>query len=78
MSILPHLNANLLLTEAENEEMQLINIPEHDRVIKLVTILAKKGEDGFHRFLAALEKASDHLMHSTIAETLKQSLANCK
>lgn len=78
MSVLPHLNAHLLLTEAENDEMQLRNVLEHDRIMKLVTILAKKGEDGFHRFLAALEKASDHLMHGTIAETLKQSLSRCK
>ena len=77
MSILPHLNALSLLTEAENEEMQL-RVPEYDKIVKLVTILAKKGEEGFHRFLAALERASDHLTHSVIAETLKQSLRRCE
>ena len=78
MSILPHLNACSLLTEAENDEMRLRDVPEHDKIGKLVGILVRKGEEGFHKFIAALERASDHLTHKTIAETLKQSLKKCK
>lgn len=73
MSILPHLNAHLLLTNAENDEMQMTRVPERERIIKFLTALEKKGEDGFHQFLAALEEASDHLPHCEIAEKLKRS-----
>ena len=76
MSILPHLNANSLLTEAENQEMQLPSKTESDKIMSLVTILVKKGEEGFHRFLAALEAASDHPTHKTIAEALTSSLTS--
>ena len=78
MSILPHLNANFLLTETENQEMLLTGVTENDKVTRLVSILVKKGEEGFHRFLAALEAASDHPTHKTIAEALKSSLTSCK
>lgn len=78
MSILPYLNAHSLLTDAENEEMLLKTTPEQDRIMALLKALQKKGEEGFHRFLAALEEASDHLTHRSIAERLKQSLSSCK
>ena len=76
MSILPHLNANSLLTEAENQEMLLTGVTENDKIMRLVSILVKKGEEGFHRFLAALEAASDHPTHKTIAEALISSLTS--
>ena len=75
LSILPRLNAHSLLTMAENEEMEL-RAPEREKIMKLVTILAKKGEEGFHRFIAALEEASDHLTHSSLASALKQYLTD--
>ncbi|CAI8051083.1 NACHT, LRR and PYD domains-containing protein 12 [Geodia barretti] len=76
MSILPHLNVNSLLTEAENQEMLLIGLTESEKIMRLVTIIGRKGEDGFHRFLAALEAAADHPTHKTIAEALERSLQN--
>ncbi|CAI8051085.1 NACHT, LRR and PYD domains-containing protein 12 [Geodia barretti] len=77
MSILPHLNGNSLLTEAENQEMLLIGLTESEKIMRLVAIIGRKGEDGFHRFLAALEAAAaDHPTHKTIAEALERSLQN--
>ena len=79
MSILPHLNGNSLLTEAENQKMLLIGLTESEKIMRLVTIIGRKGEDGFHRFLAALEAAAaDHPTHKTIAEALERSLQNRK
>ena len=71
MSLLPHLNSQQLLSDADNEEMTLGQVPEHDRIIRLLSILQKKGESGFHKFLTALEQASDHTPHHDIAEKLK-------
>ena len=79
MSILPHLNVNSLLTEAENQKMLLIGLTESEKIMRLVTIIGRKGEDGFHRFLAALEAAAaDHPTHKTIAEALERALQNRK
>ena len=78
MSILPHLNVNSLLTEAENQKMLLIGLTESEKIMRLVTIIGRKGEGGFHRFLAALEAAEDHPTHKTIAEALESSLQNRK
>ena len=71
MSLLPHLNAQQLLSDAENEELQLRQVPEHDRIIRLLTILQKKGESDFQNFLTALKQASDHTPHHDVVEKLK-------
>lgn len=73
MSILPHLNAHLLLTDAENEEMQMKTVPEREKIIKFLTALEKKGEEGFRKFLTALEEATDQCTHCEIAKKLKQT-----
>ena len=72
MSLLPHLNAQGLLTNAENENLQLREVTEYNRALQLLNMLQKKGEDGFRKFIAALLSASDHLSHCQIAERLKQ------
>ena len=77
-SILPHLNANSLLTETENQKMLLTAVTENEKILNLLAILERKGEGGFHRFLAALEAASDHPAHADIAEALRDSLTHCK
>ena len=78
MSLLPHLNAQQLLSDAENEEMQLRHVTEHDRIIRLLTIIRKKGERGFRKFLVALEQASDHTPHHEIVERLKDYSSGSK
>ena len=77
-SILPHLNANSLLTATENQRMLLTTVTEDEKIMNLLVILERKGEAGFHRFLAALEAASDHPAHADIAKTLRASLNHCK
>lgn len=76
MSILPYLNEHLLLTNVENEEIQMKWVPKDERIIKFLTALEKKGEEGFHKFLAALEEATDQNTHREIAKKLKQTLLN--
>ena len=78
MSILPYLNAHLLLTNVENEEMQMDVVTESEKIIKFLTALEKKGEEGFHKFLAALEEATDQNTHQEIAKKLKQTLQTSK
>ena len=78
MSILPYLNAHLLLSNVENEQMQMKMVPESERIITFLTALEKKGEEGFCKFLAALEEATDQITHCVIAKRLKQSLQTSK
>ena len=78
MSLLPYLNAQHLLSDSEDEELQLRQVPEHDRIIRLLTILQKKGESGFRKFLVALEQASDHTPHHEIAQRLKDCSSGSK
>ena len=78
MSLLPHLNAHSLLSDAENQEMQMGTISEYNRILKLLTALVKKGEDGFRKFISSLKQASDHLSHREVAEKLEQYLPHCK
>ena len=78
MSILPYLNVHLLLTNVENEEIQMKWVPEDERIIKFLTALEKKGEEGFRKFLAALEEATDQNTHREIAKKLKQTLQTSK
>ena len=77
-SLLPHLNAQGLLTNAENEELRLREVTEYNRALHLLNMLQKKGEYGFYKFIAALLAASDHLSHDQIAERLKEFASSSK
>ena len=61
--LVPYLNRHEVLTPRENEILQNSNVPHHDRVLKLLTFVQKKGSIGYDKFLQALKEETSHLGH---------------
>ena len=68
-----YLNCHEVLTPRENEILQNIVVPHHDRVLNLLSFIAKKGPDGYERFLQALKEETSHLGHRQVVKILTAS-----
>jgi len=71
--LLPYLNRHELLTRPENEVLLNSAVTHHDRVLKLLSFIEKKGPSGYEKFLEALEDETSHLGHKEVVKLLKAS-----
>lgn len=72
-SLLPYLIKERLLTRDEQEHLES-KLP-YDQSCYLLSILQRKGNDGFKRFLKCLKEEKEHLGHEYLADHLS-SLKN--
>ena len=71
LSLVPYLNRYHLLTEDESEQLQNNHLTENDRIMKLISLLKRKGLEGYQKFLQALEEEPEHLGHKEVLQALK-------
>ena len=69
-SLVPYLNQQQLLTDAENEVVLNLYLTQRMRVLKLLQFLETKGEIGFQGFLKAIADEPQHLGHGYISKLL--------
>ena len=71
--LLPYLNRHELLTRPENQVLLKSAVTHHDRVLKLLSFIEKKGPSGCEKFLEALKDETSHLGHKEVVRILKTS-----
>lgn len=70
-SLIPYLNQQLLLTDDENEILLNLYLSNRKRVLKLLQFVESKGEEGFLRFLRAIESEQEHMGHVELTKLFR-------
>ena len=72
-SLIPHLNAHLLLTCQQDEFLRNERHTRHDRILKLLEYINGKGPNGYKNFLQALREERTHMGHKELNKCLTKT-----